>query len=100
MNLPQKGFYIHYKHDPNGPAHNYMYEVVGIARDTEDKSLSVLYRPLYNSEWMPPASYQARPLEMFLENVEKGGAVIPRFALITDPSLIKELEEVRHAMYP
>ncbi len=48
--FPEKGFYYHYKHDPHGKKYNYMYEVVGIARNTEENTFTVLYRPLYESE--------------------------------------------------
>lgn len=100
MNLPPKGFYIHYKHDPNGKPYNYMYEVVGIGRNTEDKTLTVLYRPLYESEWMPPADLQSRPLDMFMEDVTKDGVTVPRFRRVTGPELVAELEEIRDKMYP
>lgn len=99
MILPRKGFYIHYKHDPSGPLHNFMYEVVGIGRNTEDKSLTVLYRPMYKNDWMPPADLQSRPLEMFLEEVKKDGIMIPRFKLIKESRLIAELEDVKQTMY-
>jgi hypothetical protein len=99
MRIPENGFYIHYKHDPSGEPHNYAYEVVGLARNTEDKSYSVLYRPLYENDWFAPASYQARPLEMFMEEVQKDGNRVPRFRKITDPALISELEKVRMQMY-
>src|SRR4051812_30622652 len=99
MKIPENGLYIHYKHDPSGELHNYTYEVVGLARDTEDKSYAVLYRPLYEADWFAPASYQARPLEMFMEEIQKGGHSIPRFRKITDPALISELEKVRIRRY-
>jgi hypothetical protein len=95
MEIPERGFYIHYKHDPAGPAHNYTYEVVGLARNSEDKSYFVLYRPLYENDWLKPADYQARPLEMFMEDVEKDGVQVKRFTKITDPVVIRELEAVR-----
>lgn len=91
MKIPPKGFYRHYKHDPKGPLNNYIYEVVGIARDTEDKTFSVLYRPLYENDWFKPADYQARPLDMFNENVIKDGKSMPRFEHITDPELVAKL---------
>lgn len=97
--FPQKGFYQHYKHDPQGAPQNYMYEVVGIARNTEDNSFSVLYRPLYESEWMPPADFQSRPLEMFVESVEKEANKIPRFTKITDPELVQNLEKIKLQIY-
>ncbi len=96
---PEPGFYTHYKHDPSGKPHNYTYEVVGIARNTEDKSLMVLYRPLYESEWMPPAKYQARPLEMFFEEVEVDGRRLPRFTRITDSAVTAALATIRDRMY-
>ena len=99
-NIPQKGFYIHYKHDHAGELHNYMYEVVGIGRNTEEKTYTVLYRPLYKNTWMKPADYQSRPFDMFIGTVEKDGQTIPRFALITDPELISALEKVKMEMYP
>lgn len=95
MHLPQKGFYRHYKHDPNGPLYNYTYEVIGIGRNTEEGTLTVLYRPLYDSAWMSPADYQSRPLEMFVSDVMKDGKTFPRFVRITDPGLVARLEVVR-----
>ncbi len=100
MVLPPKGFYYHYKHDPAGPLNNYTYEVVGIGRNTEDKTLTVLYRPLYESAWMPPADLQSRPLEMFMGDVAKDGHIMPRFTQITDLELIAKLEKVRDESYP
>lgn len=99
MNIPENGFYVHYKHDPSGEPHNYMYEVAGIARNTEEKTYSVLYRPLYKNDWFAPASYQSRPLDMFIENVEVDGVTMPRFRKITDPALIAELASVRKELY-
>lgn len=91
MIIPQKGFYVHCKHDPHGELHNYIYEVVGIGRNTEAKTLTVLYRPMYKNEWMPPADLQSRPIDMFNGNVEVDGKTVPRFTLITDPKKIQEL---------
>jgi hypothetical protein len=98
--IPEKGFYVHYKHDPNGEAYNYIYEVVGVGRNTEEKTYTVLYRPLYKNDWMPPADLQSRPLGMFMETVEKDGVTIPRFKQISDPQLIQELKAIRNEMYP
>lgn len=77
-----------------------MYEVVGLARNTEDKTFSVLYRPLYENGWFAPASFQSRPLDMFFENVEQEGDRVLRFSLVTDPALVNELAAVRNEMYP
>lgn len=99
MNFPENGFYIHYKHNPKNGVHDHMYEVVGIARNTEEKTYSVLYRPLYENDWFAPASYQARPLDMFLETVEVNGTIKPRFEKVTDKNLISELEDARRNLY-
>jgi len=98
MLIPKKGFYVHYKHDPKGELYNYTYEVVGVGRNTEDKTFTVLYRPMYKNGWLSPADFCSRPLDMFLESVEKDGATIPRFKLITDPILISELEKIKLAI--
>lgn len=98
--IPETGFYMHYKHDSSLMPHDHMYEVVGLARNTEEKTFSVLYRPLYENDWFPPAKYQSRPLDMFLETVEKDGQTTPRFKHITDAALVAELAEVRKQMYP
>ena len=99
MQIPENGFYYHYKHDPEGPFNNYCYEVVGIARDTEDKSFSVLYIPLYENDWFKPADYQSRPLDMFNENVTVNGKTVPRFQRITNPNMISKLNEIKERMY-
>jgi hypothetical protein len=98
--LPELGFYYHYKHDPNGEINNYAYEVKGVARHTEDKSFLVLYVPLYEADWFAPAKYQARPLSMFMESVTKAEKTSPRFAKITDPTILAELTKIRDQMYP
>lgn len=97
--IPEKGFYVHHKNDPSGEPHNYTYEVIGIGRNTEEKTYTVLYRPLYANDWMAPADYQSRPLEMFIQNVIVAGVERPRFIRITDPKLITELKLVKSEMY-
>ncbi len=99
MLLPNKGFCYHYKHDLTGPFNNYAYEVLGVGRNTEEKTLTVIYRPLYESEWMPPADFQSRPLEMFMGEVTKDGRTFPRFREITDPELLAKLKMIRDKMY-
>ena len=95
MNIPKKGFYVHYKHDPAGAPNNYMYEVIGVGRNTEEETFTVLYRPLYPSDWMPPADFQSRPIEMFFDQVQKGETKVLRFSLIEDPEIVARLEVVK-----
>ncbi len=100
MNTPEKGFYYHYKHDPNGTVNNYAYEVMGVGHHTEDDSLLVMYRPIYEGEHLDAnANAYLRPREIFLEEVTKEGKTFPRFRKITDPAVIAELENLRDQMY-
>lgn len=64
------GLYRHYKGGE--------YEVVGVARHSETLEAMVVYRPLYNA-----SGWWVRPYAMFVENVEAGSGVQPRFARIT-----------------
>lgn len=108
--VPKPGFYYHYKHDPKGTQHNYAYEVLGVGFHTEDDTRLgeehfVVYRPLYEASIYRAAQelgvpcFDNRPLEMWMENVEKEGKTVPRFLEITDKSVISELEKVRDSMY-
>lgn len=60
-----------YRHSKKGN----LYEVLGVALQTETDEPLVVYRPLYDS------SYElfARPYIMFVEQVELGGELKPRF---------------------
>lgn len=99
MKIPEKGFYYHYKHNSDADLNNCAYEVIGIGRNTEEKTFTVLYRPLYENDWMKPADLQSRPLDMFMDNVTKDGKTFPRFTKITDPKIIEELEKIKNEMY-
>ncbi len=98
--VPQKGFYYHYKHDPSGAFNNYAYEVVGLARHTEEQTRLVIYRPLYENTYLDAEDFSVRPLDMFNENVIKNEVPVPRFSLITDLEIISKLEEIKARMYP
>jgi len=67
------GTYRHSKTD-------HLYEVVGVALQTETNEPLVIYRPLSKSEY----ELFARPYEMFVENVEINGEVKPRFEKVND----------------
>lgn len=60
------GRYRHYKGND--------YEVIGVARHSEDESYLVVYRPLYGDQGL-----WVRPLSMFTETVEVDGQQVPRF---------------------
>ncbi len=104
--VPEKGFYYHYKHDPDGPVNNYAYEVVGVGHHTEDylpieDVLMAVYRPLYEDAGVYKAGklFDLRPLKMFMEFITKEGKTFPRFKKIVDEGVIKELEAIRARMY-
>jgi hypothetical protein len=108
--VPEPGFYYHYKHDPNGPINNYAYEVIGVGFHTEDNARPgeehfLIYRPLYEasvykaSKELGLPCFDSRPLQMWMEEVEKEGKKFPRFKKITDQLIIKELEQIRKELY-
>src|SRR5580700_2994314 len=104
-NVPEKGFYYHYKHDPNGSFNNYAYEILGVGYHTEDNCRPedvnmVVYRPLYESSaYKAGKFFDIRPLDMFMENVTKDGKTFPRFKKIIDPAIITKLTAIRDQMY-
>ena len=65
----QLGRYRHYKGKE--------YEVIDIARHSETLEKLVVYRALYGDH-----DLWARPLEMFVENIEVRGKKIPRFQYV------------------
>jgi hypothetical protein len=64
------GRYRHYK--------GYEYEVIGVAKHSEDETELVVYRPLYGER-----SLWVRPLDMFIETVQVDGETKPRFEYIS-----------------
>ena len=64
------GRYRHYKGNE--------YEVIGVAKHSEDETELVVYRPLYSSR-----SLWVRPLSMFIETVQVNGKTKPRFEYIS-----------------
>ena len=67
------GRYQHYKGNE--------YEVIGVAKHSEDESELVVYRPLYN-ESNGARNLWVRPLSMFIETVQVDGKTKPRFEYI------------------
>ena len=60
-----------YKHSKSGK----LYEVIGLALETETEELLVIYRPLYENEY----ELFARPASMFTETVVLDEKYVPRF---------------------
>ena len=65
----QTGKYRHYK--------GHTYHVLGIAKHSETEEELVVYQALYGE-----GGLWVRPLDMFREQVEVEGNLIPRFELI------------------
>jgi hypothetical protein len=68
------GKYQHYK--------GKLYEVIGVARDSESLEELVVYRALYVSEEFGKEAIWVRPKKMFLESVEVSGKRVPRFRYV------------------
>lgn len=101
---PERGFYYHYKHDPEKSINNYAYEVLNIGHHSEienlDEGALVIYQPIYEARvFRAGKHWDARPLKMFMETVIKEGKEIKRFTKITDPKIISELEKIKEEMY-
>lgn len=64
------GVYRHYKGN--------LYEVIGVASHSETLEKLVVYRALYGKK-----SLWVRPFDMFLENIDYEGTIIPRFKYIS-----------------
>ena len=48
----------------------YLYEIIGTSRHTENKEELMIYKPLYNTECIQGVDFAARPLEMFMSEVD------------------------------
>lgn len=68
-----RGIYRHNKTDK-------LYEVLGVALQTESNEPLVVYRPLWESEYQ----FFARPYTMFTEEVNINGQRLPRFEKVDD----------------
>ena len=65
-----------YRHNKKGR----LYEVVGVALQTETDEPLVVYSPLYDSDY----ELFARPYDMFVESVEIDGERKSRFEFISE----------------
>lgn len=73
------GIYEHYKSTPQSRRY---YQVLGIARHTETEQLLVVYIPLYVTPEHKGVRLQARPLDMFKEDIVVDGQAMPRFRYV------------------
>ncbi len=69
-----------YRHSKSGK----LYEVIGLALETETEELLVIYRPLYENEY----ELFARSAGMFAETIVLDGKSVPRFQKITSKTRV------------
>ena len=48
----------------------YLYEIIGVSKHTETGEELMIYKPLYETECVKDADYAARPLDMFMSEVD------------------------------
>ena len=48
----------------------YLFEIIGIARHTETEEELIIYKPLYDAPCSKGVDYAARPLDMFMSEVD------------------------------
>ena len=48
----------------------YLYEIIGTSRHTETAEELMIYKPLYETDCVKGVDYAARPLNMFLSEVD------------------------------
>ncbi len=78
--MPQKGeIWRHYK------SLTQMYEIVGVGVHTETEEVLVIYKPLYELEFLTQnqADFCCRPLSMWNNHIEKDEYSGPRFIKIS-----------------
>lgn len=99
-NVPENGFYYHYKRASTDPVETGAYEVIGSVRHTDEKTVLVLYRPLYDhAPFFEGRIAYVRALPVWSEEMEKDGVRAPRFRKITDPAVIAALAAKRTEKY-
>ena len=49
----------------------YLYEIIGTSRHTENKEEMMIYKPLYYTECVDGVDFAARPLDMFMSEVDR-----------------------------
>ena len=105
--LPEPGYYYHFKHDPDGPLNNYAYYIYGVGHHTEgdcraEDAFMQVYRPLYEEAYAyrNGGLFDLRPLHMFFEPAEWKGKRCARFTKIVDEAVIGQLAAIKARMYP
>jgi hypothetical protein len=105
--LPEPGYYYHFKHNPDGPLNNYAYYIYGVGHHTEgdcraEDAFMQVYRPLYEEAYAyrNGGLFDLPPLHMFFEPAEWKRKKTPRFTKIVDRDVIAQLAAIKARMYP
>jgi len=53
---------------------------------------------MYKNEWLGEAELMSRPIDMFMDVVDKPGYSGLRFRLIEDPEIITKLNDIRDGL--
>ena len=56
--------------DLRSEPNKYLFRIIGVARHSENKEELMIYLPLYDAECARGVDYAARPLEMFMSEVD------------------------------
>jgi len=73
-----------YRHYKSTGWTDHVYEVIGIAKHSENNEILVIYKPFYPVRWQEWCDFSARPLAMWEELVEWEGKQVPRFTLFPE----------------
>jgi hypothetical protein len=98
-NWPRPGqIYYHFKRQPEKGLEHGAYLVLGIAKNTENRSEHfVITKPLYFCEPRQSdesgVSYLVRPIDSFLGSVDRAEYQGKRFELVTDEDILTQLRQ-------
>lgn len=79
VQYPPVGIYEHYRSTPSSRRY---YQLLGFARHTETEEVLAIYIPLYTGTSTTGLRLQARPLNMFTEDVTVDGERRQRFRFV------------------
>lgn len=60
------------------------YDLIGVGHDSETLAKVVIYQARYDTEDFGPKPIWVRPYDMFIEEVEIDGKMVPRFEWIRE----------------
>lgn len=100
QNLPELGFWRHYKYDPEQGWDHHAYVATHFSLDTDTDLLRVAYLPLYyETSYLRVAKDCSISLGRWNSMVEWRGESVPRYTRITDPETIEKLRVREQEMY-